>query len=491
VASGGIVFTTIQKFSPDEGDVIYPLLSDRKNIIVIADEAHRSQYGFKAKEIDIKDENGAIVGKRTAYGFAKYVRDALPNATFIGFTGTPIELADRNTPAVFGNYIDIYDVAQAVEDKATVKIYYESRLAKVELNDEGRKLIKELDEELEKEELSLTQQAKAKWTKLESIVGTKERLHNVAKDALAHFEKRQEVFKGKAMFVTMSRRIAVAMYNEFIRLRPHWHNDDLKKGECKVVITASSSEGPELAIHHMSKEQRRQIANRFKDPQDPLKFVIVCDMWLTGFDVPCLHTIGFASDLKKAMAVYASSGGKGEPVNLQEQAVDLMLEKLEVVEQLYEKFNYQSYFDAKTDEKLSIILKAEEHILSLDSGKERYIQEVTFLSRAFALAIPHPEAIAVKEKVAFFQAVKARLVKFEGDETGRTSEEIGTAIRQVIDKAITSDKIVDIFDAAGIKKPDISILSDEFLEEIKGMPRKNLAFELLKKLLKEGVTKPI
>jgi len=521
VASGGIVFTTIQKFSPDEGDVIYPLLSDRKNIIVIADEAHRSQYGFKAKEIDIKDENGAIVGKRTAYGFAKYVRDALPNATFIGFTGTPIELADRNTPAVFGNYIDIYDVAQAVEDKATVKIYYESRLAKVELNDEGRKLIKELDEELEKEELSLTQQAKAKWTKLESIVGTKERLHNVAKDALAHFEKRQEVFKGKAMFVTMSRRIAVAMYNEFIRLRPHWHNDDLKKGECKVVITASSSEGPELAIHHMSKEQRRQIANRFKDPQDPLKFVIVCDMWLTGFDVPCLHTmyidkpmkghtlmqaiarvnriyydkpgglivdyIGFASDLKKAMAVYASSGGKGEPVNLQEQAVDLMLEKLEVVEQLYEKFNYQSYFDAKTDEKLSIILKAEEHILSLDSGKERYIQEVTFLSRAFALAIPHPEAIAVKEKVAFFQAVKARLVKFEGDETGRTSEEIGTAIRQVIDKAITSDKIVDIFDAAGIKKPDISILSDEFLEEIKGMPRKNLAFELLKKLLKDEI----
>lgn len=521
VASGGIVFTTIQKFSPDDGEVIYPLLSDRKNIVVIADEAHRSQYGFKAREIDVTDENGVVIGKRTAYGFAKYVRDALPNATFIGFTGTPIELQDRNTPAVFGNYIDIYDIAQAVEDKSTVKIYYESRLAKVELSEEGRQLIEELDEELEKEDLTATQQAKAKWTKLEAIVGTETRLKNIVKDTISHFEQRQEVFKGKALFVTMSRRIAAITYNEIIKLHPNWHNDDLNNGAIKLVITASSSEGPALAKHHMSKDQRRQIANRFKDPKDPLIFVIVCDMWLTGFDVPCLHTmyidkpmkghklmqaiarvnrvyldkpgglivdyIGFASDLKKAMAIYASSGGKGQPANMQEQAVELMLEKMEVVEQFFEGFNFYPYFEEDTSEKLSIILQSEEHILNLENGKVRFIQEVSTLSKAFALAIPHPTAVAAKEKVAYFQAVKARLVKFERIGTGKSSEEIETAIRQVVDQAITSDKVIDIFDAAGIKKPDISILSDEFLEEIKAMPRKNLAFELLKKLLNDEI----
>ncbi|MFW9940377.1 MAG: type I restriction endonuclease subunit R [Candidatus Thorarchaeota archaeon] len=521
VASGGIVFTTIQKFSPADGESIFPLLSDRKNIVVIADEAHRSQYGFQAKEIDVLDENGNLVGKQTAYGFAKYVRDALPNATFIGFSGTPIELTDRSTPAVFGNYIDIYDVAQAVADNSTVKIFYESRLAKIELDEEGKKLIKDLDEELEKEDLSLTQQAKAKWIKLEAIVGSEPRLENVARDAINHFELRQEVFEGKGMFVTMSRRIAVAMYDEIIKLRPDWHNDDLNKGVCKVVITASSSEGPELSKHHMSKEQRRQIANRFKDPQDPLKFVIVCDMWLTGFDVPCLHTmyfdkpmkghslmqaiarvnrvfgekpgglivdyIGMASDLKRAMAIYAKSGGKGDPVNTQEQAVELMLEKLEVVDQFFKGFDYHWYFEAETSEKLSIILTAEEHILGLEDGKTRYIREVSILSKTFALAIPHPKAIEFKEIVSFFQAVKARLVKFEGGGNGRTSDEIDTVIRHVVDKAITSDKIIDIFDAAGIPKPDISILSEEFLAEVKDMKNKNLGLELLKKLLNNEI----
>jgi type I restriction enzyme R subunit len=521
VASGGIVFTTIQKFSPDDGASIFPLLSDRKNIVVIADEAHRSQYGFTAKEIDVLDENGNVIGKQTAYGFAKYVRDALPKATFIGFSGTPIELTDRSTPAVFGNYIDIYDVAQAVADNATVKIFYESRLAKIDLDEEGKKLIKDLDEELEKEELSLTQQAKAKWTKLESIVGSEPRLRNVAKDAISHFAQRREVFTGKGMFVTMSRRIAVTMYEEIIKLCPNWHDDDLSKGECKVVITAASSEGPHLAIHHMSKEQRRQIANRFKDPQDPLKFVIVCDMWLTGFDVPCLHTmyfdkplkghslmqaiarvnrifgekpgglivdyIGLATDLKKAMAVYASSGGKGEPVNTQEQAVELMVEKLEVVDQFFTGFDYHKYFEAETSEKLTIILAAEEHILGLDNGKKRYISEVSILSKSFALAIPHEKAIQFKEIVSFFQAVKARLVKFEGGDNGRTSDEIETLIRHVVDQAISSDKIIDIFDAAGIPKPDISILSEEFLAEVKDMKNKNLGLELLKKLLSDEI----
>ncbi len=521
VASGGIVFTTIQKFSPDDGESIYPLLSNRENIVVIADEAHRSQYGFRAKEIDVLDENGNVIGKQTAYGFAKYVRDALPNATFIGFSGTPIELTDRSTPAVFGDYIDIYDVAQAVEDNATVKIFYESRLAKIELDEEGRQLIKDLDEELDKEDLSLTQQARAKWTRLESIVGSDPRLKNVAYDAITHFEQRQEVFFGKGMFVTMSRRIAVAMYNEIINLRPEWHDDDLKKGVCKVVVTASSADGPELAKYHMSKDQRRQIANRFKDPQDTLKFVIVCDIWLTGFDVPCLHTmyfdkpmkghslmqaiarvnrvygekpgglivdyIGLATDLKKAMAVYASSGGKGDLVNTQEQAVEFMLEKLEVVDQFFEGFDYHLYFEADISEKLSIILAAEEHILGLENGKSRYINEVSILSKSFALAIPHEKAIQFKEIVSFFQAVKARLVKFEGGGNGRTSDEIDTVIRHVIDKAITSDRIIDIFDAAGIPKPDISILSEEFLAEVKDMKNKNLGLELLKKLLSDEI----
>jgi type I restriction enzyme R subunit len=521
VASGGIVFTTIQKFSPDEGETIYPLLSPRENIVVIADEAHRSQYGFRAKEIDVTDESGKIIGKRTAYGFAKYVRDALPHATFIGFTGTPIELTDRNTPAIFGNYIDIYDVAQAVEDKATVKIYYESRLAKVNLDEKGRKLIEELDKELEEDDLTATQQAKAKWTKLEVIVGSPARLRNVAKDALEHFEQRQEVFKGKAMFVTMSRRIAVELYDEIIKLRPQWHDSDLKKGHIKVVVTASSSEGPELAKHYMTKEQRRGIANRFKDPNDDLNFVIVCDMWLTGFDVPCLHTmyidklmkghtlmqaiarvnrvyldkpgglivdyIGIAANLKNALAFYAESGGKGTPAETQDQAVNLMLEKLEVVEQFFQGFDYKRYFSAGTAEKLAIILQAEDHTLNQEDGKARYINEVSLLSKSFALSVPHPSALAVKEKVAFFQAVKARLQKFEVTSGGKTTEEIETAIRQVVDQAITSNQIIDIFGAAGIQKPDISILSDEFLEEVKAMPRRNLAFELLKKLLNDEI----
>ena len=338
---------------------------------------------------------------------------------------------------------------------------------------------------------------------------------------LNHYQERQKVFAGKAMFVTASRRIADKVFEEIIQLHPSWHNPDLKKGKIKVVMSAASSEGPEIARHHMSKDQRRQIASRFKDPVDELKIVIVCDMWLTGFDVPCLHTmyvdkpmkghslmqaiarvnrvyldkpgglivdyIGFASDLKKAMAVYANSGGKGSPVNMQQQAVDLMLEKMEVVKQFYHGFNYKLYFNAVISEKLSIILQAEEHILSLDDGKLRYINETTILSKVFALAIPHPSAMAIKEEVSFFQAVKARLVKFERTGTGRSSEDIETAIRQVIDQAIVSDQVIDIFQAAGLEKPELSILSDEFLEEVRGMKRKNLAFELLKKLLNEEI----
>ena len=520
VASGGIVFSTIQKFQPEEGNV-YETLSERENIVVIADEAHRTQYGFKAKIIDDKDEKGQVVGKKMVYGFAKYMRDALPNATYLGFTGTPIERTDINTPAVFGNYIDVYDIAQAVEDGATVRIYYESRLAKVNLSEEGKKLVEDLDDELTGEDLTETQKAKAKWTQLEALVGSENRIKNIAKDMVTHFEQRQEVFEGKGMIVSMSRRIAADLYGEIVQIRPAWHSGDLEKGVIKVVMTSASSDGPKIARHHTTKQQRRVLAERMKDPEDDLKLVIVRDMWLTGFDVPNLHTLyidkpmkghnlmqaiarvnrvykdkpgglvvdylGIASDLKKALSFYSDAGGKGDPTILQEQAVQLMLEKLEVVSQLFPNFNYEEYFDAETSKKLSIILAAEEHVLGLEDGKKRFINEVTALSKSFAIAIPHEDAMEVKEEVAFFQAVKARLAKFGGTGSGRTDEELETTIRQVIDQALVSEKVIDIFDAAGIKKPDISILSEEFLLELKGMEHKNVALEVLKKLLNDEI----
>ena len=520
VASGGVVFTTIQKFSPDNGNV-YETLSDRKNIVVIADEAHRTQYGFQAKTIDDKDADGNIIGKKVVYGFAKYLRDALPNATYLGFTGTPIESTDVNTPAVFGNYIDVYDIAQAVEDGATVRIFYESRLAKISLSEEGKKLVADLDADLEQDELTETQKTKAKWTQLEALIGSENRIKQVARDIITHFDLRQEVFEGKAMVVAMSRRIAAALYKEIIAIRPEWHSDDLKRGVVKVVMTSASSDGPEISKHHTTKDQRKALADRMKDPEDELKLVIVRDMWLTGFDVPCMHTmyidkpmrghnlmqaiarvnrvykdkpgglvvdyLGIASDLKKALSFYSDSGGKGDPAIAQEKAVALMLEKLEVVSQMYHGFAYEDYFEADTAKKLSIILGAEEHILGLDNGKKRYINEVNALSQAFSIAIPHEQAMDVKDEVAFFQAVKSRLAKFDATGTGKTDDEIETAIRQVIDKALVSDQVIDVFDAAGIKKPDISVLSEEFLLEVKDMEHKNVAMEVLKKLLNDEI----
>jgi type I restriction enzyme R subunit len=520
VASGGVVFTTIQKFQPEEGNV-YEKLSDRKNIIVIADEAHRTQYGFKAKTIDDKDESGNVVGKKIVYGFAKYMRDALPNATYLGFTGTPIENTDVNTPAVFGNYVDVYDIAQSVHDGATVRIYYESRLAKISLSDEGKRLVKDLDDDLSQDELSETQKAKAKWTQLEALIGSADRIRQVAKDIITHFELRQEGLEGKGMIVTMSRRIAAELYKAITDLKPQWHNDDLKKGVIKVVMTSASSDGPEIARHYTTKEQRRALADRMKDPDDELKLVIVRDMWLTGFDVPSLHTLyidkpmkghnlmqaiarvnrvykdktgglivdylGIASDLKKALSFYSDSGGKGDPAVNQETAVRLMLEKLEVVSQLFHGFAYEDYFEAETSRKLSLILSAEEHILGLENGKKRFIDEVTALSRAFSIAIPHDQAMDAKDEISFFQAVKSRLVKFDTTGFGKTNEEIETAIRQVIDKALLTEKVIDVFDAAGIKKPDISILSEDFLLEVRNMEHKNIALETLKKLLNDEI----
>ncbi len=520
VASGGIVFTTIHKFQPDQGNV-YEELSDRSNIVVIADEAHRTQYGFKAKTIDDKDEEGNIIGKKTVYGFAKYMRDALPNATYLGFTGTPIEKTDVNTPAVFGNYIDVYDIAQAVEDGATVKIFYESRLAKIRLSDEGRKLVEEVDEELDNNDLSESQKAKAKWTQLEALIGSEQRTETVAKDIVEHWEQRDVVEGGKGMIVSMSRRIATELYEAIIQLRPDWHSDELHKGVIKVVMTASSSDGPKMAKHHTTKDQRKMLAERMKDPNDELRLVIVRDMWLTGFDAPSMHTLyidkpmkghnlmqaiarvnrvykdkpaglvvdylGIASDLKKALSFYSEAGGKGDPAHTQEEAVQLMLEKLEIVSQMFHGFPYENYFDAETSKKLTLILSAEDHILGLEDGKKRFVNQVTALSQAFSIALPHEEALDAKDEIAFFQAVKARLVKFDSTGGGNTDKEIESVIRQVIDQALVSDQVVDVFDAAGIKKPEISVLSEDFLLEVKEMEHKNIAIEVLKKLLNDEV----
>jgi type I restriction enzyme R subunit len=515
-SGGGIVFTTIQKFFPEEGSSEYELLSDRKNIVVIADEAHRSQYGFGAKTRET--ENGI----ETRYGNAKYLRDALPNASFIGFTGTPIENEDRSTRAVFGNEIDIYDISQAVEDGATVRIYYESRLAKVHLKkEEAEKLDAEVESITEGEESTVKEKAKAKWTQLEAIVGHKDRLASVAEDFVKHFEARKETFEGKAMFVTMSRRIAVELYEAIIKLRPEWHDTDLQKGVIKVVMTSSSSDPANWQQHHTTKKDRKAIGERLKDPSDPLEIVIVRDMWLTGFDAPCVKTlyvdkpmkghnlmqaiarvnrvykdiegglvvdyIGIASDLKRALATYTESGGKGEPTLDQEDAVATMIEKLEVVSQLFTGFDFERYFNSDTREKMTIILEAQEHILGLQDGKNRFTKEVGLLSKAFALSVPHLKAMEVKDEVGFFQAVKARLTKFEPTGSGKSDEEIETSIRQIVDKAVVSDGVIDIFNAAGIKKPDISILSDDFLEEVKGMKRKNIALELLKKILNDEI----
>jgi type I restriction enzyme, R subunit len=521
VGSGGVVFTTIQKFHPQEGNV-YEQLSGRENIVVIADEAHRTQYGFKAKTVDDKAENGDVLGKKIVYGFAKYMRDALPNATYLGFTGTPVEKTDHNTPAVFGHYIDVYDIAQAVEDGATVKIFYESRLAKVNLSEEGKQLVDELDEKLQQDDLSETQKAKAKWTRLEALIGSKQRLKNLAEDMVKHFEERTSVLKGKGMVVAMSRRIAAELYDEIIKLRPDWHSGELKEGKIKVVMTGASSDGPEISKHHSTKEERQVLANRMKDPEDELQMVIVRDMWLTGFDAPSLHTmyidkpmrghnlmqaiarvnrvykdkpgglivdyLGIASDLKKALSFYSDAGGKGDPTIIQEKAVQLMLEKLEVVSDMLHGFAYETYFEADTSGKLSIILAAQEFILGeVENGKKRFTDEVTALSKAFAIAVPHEQAMDIKDEVSFFQAVKSGLVKLSGGENGLSDEEMETTIRQVIDKALVSDQVIDVFDAAGIKKPDISILSEEFLLEIKNMEHKNVAMEVLKKILRDEI----
>ena len=503
VASGGIVFTTIQKFLPDEKGTQYPELSSRRNIVVIADEAHRSQYDF----ID---------------GFARHMHDALPNASFIGFTGTPIERGDRNTPAVFGDYIDKYDILRAVEDEFTVRIFYESRLAKIELLEEERpKIDPEFDDITEDEEETTRQRLRTKWAALESMVGTEKRVGLVAEDLVKHFELRLEALDGKALIVCMSRRICVDMYNAIVKLRPEWHSDDDNAGMIKIVMSGSASDELCWQPHIRNKQGRDEIAKRFKKPDDPLKIVIVRDMWLTGFDCPALHTmyvdkpmrahglmqaiarvnrvfkdkpgglvvdyLGLADQLKRALADYTEAGGRGNATLDQEEAVAIMKEKYEVVSSMYHGFDYIPLLSAKPDKRLNGIVSAMEHILQLEDGKKRYLDEVTKLSKAFALAVPHDDAISIRDKVGFFQEVRAGLVKTSSGGNGKPQQDLDGAIRQLVSRAVSSNEVIDIFAAAGLNKPDISILSDDFLQEVRDLPHRNLAVELLQKLINDEI----
>lgn len=513
VSGGGVIFTTIQKFAPAEGNV-YETLSERTNIVVVADEAHRSQYGFKAREVETDE------GMETRYGNAKYLRDAMPNASYIGFTGTPIEKEDKSTPAVFGHYIDVYDIKQAVDDGATVPISYESRLIKIKLDEKTAKALDDEINDISDATEEQLEKAKKKTATIDAVVGHPDRLKDVAKDIVMHFEERQKVFEGKAIIVGMTRNICVRLYNEIIALRPDWHHSDLDKGIIKVVMT-SSSDDPELfQPHHTTKKQRKDLATRMKDTNDELKLVIVRDMWLTGFDAPSTHTmyidkkmqganlmqaiarvnrvykdkpgglivdyIGIGQDLRNAMVTYLQSGGEGSPVVDIKEAIAGMKEKFEIIEQMFNGFDFKAYFKVDTAQKLEVLLGAQNFILTTQKLKERFLKEVTLLSKLFAMSIPSPDADAIKNGVAFFQAVKARINKFTGNSI-KSDYEVETAIKQIVDDALSSDGVVDIFEAAGIESPSVSILSDEFLLEVKNMQQKNVAFELLKKLLSDEV----
>ncbi|RJP89641.1 MAG: type I restriction endonuclease subunit R [Desulfobacteraceae bacterium] len=503
VASGGVVFATIQKFMPDQKGDVYPLLSHRSNIVVMADEAHRSQYDF----ID---------------GFARHLHDALPNASFIGFTGTPIETEDRSTPAVFGDYIDKYDILRAVEDGATVPIYYENRLARIELVEAEKPYIDpEFEEITEGEEESGKQKLRTKWAALEAMVGAGKRLGLVAADLVEHFEKRLAVMDGKALIVCMSRRIAVGMYEEIRKLRPGWHNDDDAAGMMKIVMSGSASDHPGWQAHIRNKTGREGLAKRFKNPGDDLKLVLVRDMWLTGFDCPSMHTmyidkpmnghslmqaiarvnrvfrdkpgglvvdyLGLADSLRRALVNYTDNGGKGSAAVDLEKAVMVFLERHEIVRAMLHGFDYSAVIQGPASKRIYGITQAMEFVLGLEDGKKRYLHGVTTLSKAFALAVPHEKALIFRDEVGFFQEVRAALVKATGDEHGKTPDEMESAIRQLVSRAVASTEVVDIFTAAGMEKPDISILSDEFLEEVNSLPQRNLALELLKKLINDEI----
>jgi len=514
VSGGGIVFTTIQKFYPENGSDTYDALSDRANIVVVADEAHRSQYGFTGKV----DDEGNI-----KYGNAKHLRDALPHASFIGFTGTPIEKEDRDTQQVFGEYIDVYDIAQAVKDGATVPLSYESRLVKIKFNESASKQIDALVDNIKGATDEQLEKSKKKNAQINAVIGHPDRLKDIAKDIVNHFEARQEVFEGKGMIVCMTRQIAVDLYAQIIELKSDWHDADLDKGAIKVVMTSSSDDPASFQPHHTNKKDRKALAIRLKDAHDPLKLVIVQSMWLTGFDAPPLHTlyidkkmqgaalmqaiarvnrvykdkpgglivdyIGIGQDLRKAMQIYVESGGEGEVAPDIAEVVAGMMSKFEVVEQMFHGFDYQSYFKAETGEKLKTLLAAQNFILADEKLKDRFLAEITALSKLYVMAVPSYESEKIKDDVAFFQAIKSRINKFlsDGGDGGVSDKSVDSAIKQIVDDALASDGVVDIFEAAGVRTPSLDILSEEFLLEVKSMKHKNLAFELLRKLLNEEV----
>ncbi len=525
--SGGVIFTTVQKFAPDDSEKgdRHPVLCERRNIVVIADEAHRSQYEFGSHLVKKKDGTSYV-----SYGLAVNLRDALPGASFVGFTGTPIEKADANTRAVFGNYVSVYDIERAVKDGATVPIYYESRLAKLKLDEKKKpKLDAEFEEATEGEETAHKEKLKTKWAALEALVGARERVKLVAADLVAHWERRLQAMDGKAMIVCMSRRICIDLYDEILRLRPDWRGWPKEKqwdkgseeqqdrlGNVKIIMTGSAEDGPEWQPHIRTKKRREELAKRFKDPKDPFKIVIVRDMWLTGFDAPCLHTmyadkpmrghglmqaiarvnrvfkdkpgglvvdyLGLAHELKRALATYTESGGKGQAAIDQSEAVALLQEKFEICAAFFHRFDRTPWTTGGATAKLALLPAAQEHILQQEDGKNRFVKAVEDLSKAFALAVPADEALAVVDDVAFFQAIKAILTKHVGA-ARRDPGDIDHAIRQIVSRAVSSDEVIDIFAAAGLKKPDISVLSEEFLAEVRDMPQRNLAVEMLRKLL--------
>lgn len=521
-AAGGVVFTTVQKFSPEKGEESFPLLSDRRNIIVIADEAHRSQYGFEAR---LNRETGL-----RRYGYAHYIRQAMPNASFIGFTGTPIEAADINTPAIFGEYIDIYDISRAVEDGATVPIFYESRLARIELNDDEKPLIdSEIEALVEDQSLTEAEKLKAKWSAVEALVGSDKRLAQVAEDMVAHLEARIEAMNGKAMAVCMSRRICVALYDRIIALRPEWHSTDDAQGAVKIVMTGSASDPLDWQPHIGSKKRRDDLAKRARNPDDPLRLVIVCDMWLTGFDAPCMNTmyidkpmrghglmqaiarvnrvfkdkpgglvvdyIGVAQNLRNALSQYTDSDRDKTGID-ESAAVAAMMERYEAIRDLFHGFDYSPGITGQPRERLICLGGAIDWVLKWQESQaarqktdeekkrahRRFLDMVLELSKAYALASASDEARAIRDEVGFFQAIRAALAKTTA--TGKISEkDRAFAVQQLVDRAVASSEIIDILKVAGLQSPDISILSDEFLMEVGKMEKKNLALEALKKLL--------
>ena len=517
-AAGGVVFTTIQKFMPEEKGDSFPVLSERSNVVVIADEAHRSQYGLDAK---VSTKTGEI-----SYGFAKHIRDALPNATFLGFTGTPIALKDADTRKIFGPYIDVYDVQRAVDDGATVPIYYEARLIRIKPADAvWDTLDTEFDTITEHEEAASREKLKSKWAALEALVGAPERVKQIATDLVTHFETRQELLNGKGMIVGMSRRICVAIYDEIIKLRPDWQGEGDLEGVIKVVMTGDAAQEKDWQRHIRSKARNKAIADHFRKPSSPMRLVIVRDMWLTGFDVPSLHTmyidkpmqghnlmqaiarvnrvfggkqgglvvdyLGLASSLKEALRIYTDSNGKGEPTRNFEEALDIMQEKLDVVRGILHGFDYSDFAASTPAERVNLISEGQDFVIGKRQAvKERFIREVLALGQAYALAVPHPDALEMREEIVYLQTVRAALSKGETVERRQSRHDVNHAVQQLVESAVAPDGVVDVFLAAGLKRPDLSILSilsDKFLEEVRALPQRNLAVELLERLLKDEI----